>query len=129
MSVSPRAALLFCALACVLVASGEAAAQSVESFYKGRTVTMLVGASPGGINDISARLVARHLPRFIPGRPNIVVENQPGAGGLRTANHMYAIAPKDGSALAGLDRATPQLAIQGEAGAQFDPLKFTWLGS
>jgi tripartite-type tricarboxylate transporter receptor subunit TctC len=104
-------------------------AQTVEQFYRGRTVPLLVGFAPGGINDISARLVARHLPRFIPGRPNIVVENQPGAGGLRTANHMYSIAPKDGSALAGLDRATPQLAIQGEAGAQFDPLKFTWLGS
>ena len=109
--------------------STAAAAQSVEQFYRGRNVQMLVGFAPGGINDISARLVARHLPRFIPGRPNIVVENQPGAGGLRTANHIYSIAPKDGSVLAGLDRATPQLAIQGEAGVQFDPVKFTWLGS
>ena len=120
------------ALAALLLAGAVASAaeaQTVEQFYRGRTVQMLVGFAPGGINDISARLVARHLPRFIPGKPNIVVENQPGAGGLRTANHIYSIAPKDGSVLAGIDRATPQLAIQGEPGVQFDPVKFTWLGS
>jgi tripartite-type tricarboxylate transporter receptor subunit TctC len=129
MSASPRAALLFCALACVLVASGEAAAQSVEAFYKGRTITMVVGASPGGINDISARLVARHLPRFIPGSPNIIVQNNPGGGGLVTANRLYFNAEKDGSVLAKLERAVPQLVIQGHANATFDPARFTWLGS
>jgi tripartite-type tricarboxylate transporter receptor subunit TctC len=112
-----------------LIVACPSEAQTVEQFYRGRTLPLLVGFAPGGINDISARLVAKHLPRFIPGKPNIVVENQPGAGGLRTANHMYSIAAKDGSVLAGLDRATPQLAIQGDPGAQFDPLKFTWLGS
>jgi tripartite-type tricarboxylate transporter receptor subunit TctC len=111
------------------LAALPAHAQSVEQFYKGRSVQLLVGFAPGGINDIAARLVAKNLPRFIPGKPSIVVENQPGAGGLRTANHMYNVAAKDGSVLAGLDRATPQLAIQGDPGAQFDPQKFTWLGS
>jgi tripartite-type tricarboxylate transporter receptor subunit TctC len=129
MSVSSRAALLFCAFACALAACGEAAAQSVEAFYKGRTVTMLVGTSPGGINDISARLVARHLPRFIPGTPNIIVQNNPGSGGLVTANRLYFNAEKDGSVLAKLERAVPQLAIQGHANATFDPARFTWLGS
>ena len=66
-----------------------ASAQSVEQFYKGRTITMLVGTSPGGINDISARLVARHFGRFVPGNPSIVVQNNPGAGGLVTANRLY----------------------------------------
>jgi tripartite-type tricarboxylate transporter receptor subunit TctC len=122
--ISLLAALSLCALA-----AGPARAQSVEQFYHGRTVPLLVGFAPGGINDIAARLVAKHLPRFIPGKPSMVVENQPGAGGLRTANHMYSIAAKDGSVLAGLDRATPQLAIQGDPGAQFEPRKFTWLGS
>jgi len=129
MTVIPRAALLFCALTCALPASGEASAQSVESFYKGRTITMLVGASPGGINDISARLVARHLHRFIPGTPNIIVQNNPGSGGLVTANRLYFNAEKDGSVLAKLERAVPQLAIQGHANAMFDPARFTWLGS
>jgi tripartite-type tricarboxylate transporter receptor subunit TctC len=114
----------------VLAASpGDAGAQAVEQFYKGRSVTLLVGTSPGGINDISARLVARHLARFIPGHPSIIVQNNPGGGGLVTANRLYLNSEKDGSVLAKLERAVPQLAIQGNANAQFDPTKFNWLGS
>jgi tripartite-type tricarboxylate transporter receptor subunit TctC len=124
-----RALSLLCGVALALLIARQASAQSVEQFYKGRAVTMLVGASPGGINDISARLVARHLSRFIPGAPSIVVQNNPGAGGLVTANRLYFNADKDGSVLAKLERAVPQLAIQGNANAQFDPAKFTWLGS
>ncbi|MDB5649570.1 MAG: extra-cytoplasmic solute receptor, partial [Hyphomicrobiales bacterium] len=66
-----------------------AADAAVEAFYKGRTIQMLVGFAPGGINDIAARLVARQLPRFLPGSPQIVVQNQPGAGGLNVANYIY----------------------------------------
>ena len=121
------AAALACGLA--LAIARDAAAQSVEQFYKGRTVTLLVGTSPGGINDISARLVARHLARFIPGTPSIVVQNNPGGGGLVTANRLYFNAEKDGSVLAKLERAVPQLAIQGNPNAQFEPAKLTWLGS
>jgi len=106
-----------------------AQAQSVEQFYKGRAVTMLVGTAPGGINDISARLVAKHLGRFIPGNPAIVVQNNPGAGGLITANKLYNSAEKDGSVLAKFERAVPQVQIQGDANAQFDSTKFVWLGS
>jgi tripartite-type tricarboxylate transporter receptor subunit TctC len=121
--------LLVSALCCALQATQHATAQSVESFYRGRTITMLVGTSPGGINDISARLVARHLSRFLPGNPTIVVQNNPGGGGLVTANRLYVNSDKDGSVLAKLERAVPQLAIQGNSNAQFDPAKFTWLGS
>jgi tripartite-type tricarboxylate transporter receptor subunit TctC len=116
-------------LATTAAESGSAVAQPVEPFYKGRSVTMLVGSAPGGINDISARLVARHLARFIPGHPNIVVQNNPGGGGLVTANRLYLNSEKDGSVLAKLERAVPQLAIQGSGNAQFDPTRFTWLGS
>src|ERR1700757_4041839 len=131
MPASPRAALLFlvCSLCCGPSMAQQAAAQSIESFYKGRTVTMLVGTSPGGINDLSARLVARHLTRFIPGNPFIVVQTQPGAGGLVAANRLYRGVERDGSVLAKLERAVPQLAIQGNRNASFDPTKFTWLGS
>jgi tripartite-type tricarboxylate transporter receptor subunit TctC len=121
--------LLICGLCCGLQATQHATAQSVEPFYRGRTITMLVGTSPGGINDISARLVARHLSRFLPGNPTIVVQNNPGGGGLVTANRLYVNSDKDGSVLAKLERAVPQLAIQGHSNAQFDPAKFTWLGS
>jgi tripartite-type tricarboxylate transporter receptor subunit TctC len=122
-------AVLVCTLTAALTTAGSAVAQSVEAFYRGRTVTMLVGTAPGGINDISARLVARHLGRFIPGNPTIIVQNNPGGGGLVTANRLYFNAEKDGAVLAKLERAVPQLAIQGDPNAQFDPAKFGWLGS
>ena len=120
---------LACSACVALSTTHDAAAQSVEAFYKGRAITMLVGAAPGGINDISARLVARHLPRFVPGSPSVIVQNNPGAGGLVNANRIFVNAEKDGTVLAKLERAVPQLAIQGHPNAQFDPAKFTWLGS
>jgi tripartite-type tricarboxylate transporter receptor subunit TctC len=114
---------------CLGLLVDPAAAQSEGEFYRGRTITLMVGAAPGGINDISARLVARHLGRFIPGQPTIIVQTMPGAGGLVLANRLYHGAEKDGSVLAKLERAVPQLAIQGDRNANFDPTKFTWLGS
>src|SRR5437764_3723513 len=131
MASSHTSGSIICAfgLFAALLTATAAAAQPVERFYRGRTITMLVGSAPGGINDISARLVARHLGRFIPGHPGIVVQNNPGAGGLVTANRLYFTADKDGATLAKLERAVPQLAIQGHANAAFDPRKFTWLGS
>jgi tripartite-type tricarboxylate transporter receptor subunit TctC len=108
---------------------GPARAQSVEQFYKGRQVTMVVGSAPGGINDISARFVARHLGRYIPGNPSIVVQNQPGAGGIAAANRLYNVFEHDGSVIAKLERAVPMLAIQGDSNVSFDSAKFNWLGS
>src|SRR4051812_22098389 len=89
----------------LVAAASAAAAQSVEQFYKGRNMTLIVGYAPGGINDIAGRLVARHMVKFIPGHPNMIVQNMPGAGGLVTANHLYNVAEKDGSVIAGLGRA------------------------
>jgi tripartite-type tricarboxylate transporter receptor subunit TctC len=110
-------------------AAGPACAQSVEQFYKGRQVTMVVGSAPGGINDISARFVARYLGRYVPGNPSIVVQNQPGAGGIAAANRLYNVFERDGSVIAKLERAVPMLAIQGDPNVNFDPAKFNWLGS
>jgi tripartite-type tricarboxylate transporter receptor subunit TctC len=124
-----RTPLTAIAAALTLAAASPVSAQSVESFYKGRNTTLIVGYAPGGINDIAGRLVARHIVKFIPGRPNMVVQNMPGAGGLVTANHLYNVSEKDGSVIAGLGRAVPQLAYLGDPNARFDPLKFTWLGS
>src|SRR5262245_47868181 len=112
-----------------LLAISPASAQSVEQFYKGKTVTVLVGTSPGGINDITARFAAKHLSRFIPGHPLLNVQYTPGGGGLVTANRIYNAAEKDGTVLAKLERATPQLAVQGHPQVQFDPMKLVWLGS
>ena len=126
MMLPPRLALTVL-LGAVL--SPAVAAQTPEQFYKGRTVTLIVGFAPGGINDISARVVGKHLGRFIPGNPTIVVQNLPGAGGLGAGNRLYNVAEKDGSVIAGLGRSVPQLAIQGAPNVSFDPQKFTWLGS
>src|SRR5215470_13875750 len=114
--------------AAALTAAESAAAQSVEQFYRGRTINFLVASAPGGINDLSARLMSRHLGNHIPGRPTIVVQNLQAAG-LVLANRIYAGAEKDGTAIAILERGVPQLAIQGDPNARFDPLKMTWLGS
>ena len=120
------------AILCVstgLTAMTQASAQTVEQFYKGKTITVLVGTSPGGINDITARFAAKHLTRFIPGNPTLSVQYTPGGGGLVTANRIYNASEKDGLTIAKLERATPQLAVQGHSQVQFDPLKFVWLGS
>jgi len=114
--------------AAALTAAESAAAQSVEQFYRGRTINFLVASAPGGINDLTARLMSRHLGNHIPGRPTLVVQNLQSAG-LVLANRIYAGAEKDGTAIAILERGVPQLAIQGDPNARFDPLKMTWLGS
>ena len=130
MTVVTRRAALSLLGGLTAVAIGDAAhAQSVVQFYKGRQVTMIVGTAPGGINDISARFVARYLGKYIPGNPTIVVENQPGAGGITSANRLANTFSQDGSVIVKLERAVPLMAIQGDPNVHFDPLKLTWLGS
>ena len=121
------------ALALVLLAGvalcQPASAQSVADFYKGKTIRISVGTSPGGVNDISARLVGRYLGKYIPGNPVINIQNQPGAGGIVGANRIAHTAEKDGTELAIMERGVPQFAIAGDANAKFDPLTLTWIGS
>jgi len=123
--------LLSCAVfaAIALTAAQPAAAQEVEAFYKGRAVTMIIPTAPGGINDISGRPVARNPGRFVPGGPTFVVQNVPGGGGLVAANRLANTAERDGSVIAIIQRAVPQLAIEGNPNARFDPSKLTWIGS
>src|SRR5262245_11984583 len=86
------------------LAATPAAAQSVADFYTGKQITMIVGSTVGGGYDNQARLVARHLGRHIPGNPTIIVQNMPAAGSLAATNHMFNIAPKDGSTIALVQR-------------------------
>jgi tripartite-type tricarboxylate transporter receptor subunit TctC len=127
------AAALFCGLGVTIAqlqgARAQAGAQTVEQFYKGRTVTLIVPSATAGINDLSGRLVARHIGRFIPGQPTVTVENKPREGGHGLLNDFTATAPRDGSVIAIVQRAVPLLAIQGAPEAKFDPQAFTWLGS
>jgi tripartite-type tricarboxylate transporter receptor subunit TctC len=115
--------------AACLLAVGPALAQSVEDFYRGRTVTIDVGFGPGGGYDRHARTLARHLGRHIPGNPSIVVRNVPGAAGLVLANQLFHSAPKDGTEFGTFNRTVPLDPLLDNPQARYDPRKFTWLGS
>ena len=105
-----------------------ARAQSVEEFYKGKTINLLIGFSVGGGYDFYARHLARFMGKHIPGKPTIVPQNMAGAGSLRAASFLFSAAPKDGTAIGTFARTTginPLL----ESGATFDGTKFAWIGS
>lgn len=116
------------AIAASVLAVLPAHAQTVEQFYAGKTITLSIGFQAGGGYDIYGRLVAKHMAKHIPGKPTIVVQNMPGAGSMRAAQHLYSIAPKDGTALATFGRQmgiTPLINPQ----AKYDGTKFNWIGS
>lgn len=106
-----------------------AAANGVEDFYRGRTLTVLISYSVGGGYDLYARLLAHYLGRHIPGNPNVVPQNMPGAGGLRAANYLFSAAPKDGSMIGTFSRSIPTMPLVTPQDAHFDGRKFSWIGS
>lgn len=120
--------LTFLALA-TLAAAAPAAAQPAAEFYRGKTVTIIVGFPAGGGYDANSRVLARHMGRFIPGNPTVVASNMPGAGSLVAANHMFNAAPKDGTAIGIIASSVAVEPFLRNAQARFDPLKFGWLGS
>jgi len=120
-----RGIALMPAAAMMLVGASAIAADP----YAGKTIDFEVGADVGGGYDIYARALARHMGRHIPGNPQIVPQNMPGAGSLRVANYIYQVAPRDGTAFATMGRASVVAQLFGQGGAQFDPRRFTWLGS
>jgi tripartite-type tricarboxylate transporter receptor subunit TctC len=107
----------------------SAHADSVEDFYKGKTVNVIVGYSVGGGYDLYGRLVARHLGNHIPGHPALVVQNMTGAGSLRAALFLYSVAPKDGTAIGTFGRTIAITPLLTPATANFDGTRFSWLGS
>ena len=117
------------AAAAVLMGAAQAAAQNPADFYKGSNVTILVGSGAGGGYDLYARVLARHLGRHIPGEPHIVVQNMPGADGITALNHIYAIAPRDGSMLSATYNTLPLDPLFGGPASRFDPFKLSWIGS
>src|SRR5947209_14897372 len=112
----------------VAALSTAASADPVGDFYRGQTITLLVGANTGGGYDAYARPVSRHLGRFIPGEPNIVVRHMGSAGGLPAANSLYTVGSKDGLTIGALQRHTPYEALRGNKAIVYDPFKFIWLG-
>ena len=100
-----------------------------KSFYKGKTLTVMIGYGAGGGYDMYSRTLARFISKHIPGNPKVVGKNMPGAGSLKLANWMYSVAPKNGTVFATIARGAPVHSLLGGKGARFDATKFNWLGS
>jgi tripartite-type tricarboxylate transporter receptor subunit TctC len=121
------AALAAAAMAMAAIAPSRAAE---SEFFAGKTVQVLIGFSSGGGYDLYARTVAHHLGRHLPGNPQLLPQNMPGAGSLKVVNYLYNVAPKDGTAIALFAPGVMSEPLLGRgAGAQFDATKFSWLGS
>ena len=125
----PRA-IRFSALAgfAVLLMPASGAAQSIEEFYRGKTLNMIIGYATGGSNDIYARAVARHIGRHIPGNPTVVPRNMPGGGSLVAANHVFNVAPKDGTTLALIAPTIPLEERLGVPNVKLKSAEFNWIG-
>ncbi len=106
-----------------------AASDNVSRFYSGKSIQLAIGYGVGGGYDAYARALARHMGRHIPGNPNIVPQNMPGAGSRVAANWLYNVASKDGSAMAMVGQNTPLDQALREKGIQFDAAKFNWIGN
>ena len=126
--MQPRLTPVLVGLACLWAAVASPAAHA-EDFYKGKTITLIVGNAAGGGYDLYARLLARHMGRHIPGEPSFVVKNQPGAGGMVFSNAMYSQAPRDGLTIGMMSRGNPLEPVLGNPAAKFRAENFTWLGT
>ena len=128
--ISTRLSLRIFVLAVGVLASMAARGQdAVARFYKGRTVTIVVGTTEGGGYDTCARFIARFLPRHIPGNPNVVVANMPGAGSNQAAQHIFYTAPKDGTWIGSIFAGAILEPLIGTTTVHHDPSKFQYLGS
>jgi len=123
------ARMLSCALALSAMSPAAAGTADQAEFYKGKTITLITSTGVGGTYDVIARLVARIMPRYLPGHPGIVVQNMPGGGNLLATNFIYGIAPKDGTAIATIHSAMPLHQVLDSQGVRYDADRFNWLGS
>ena len=123
-----RSAPIACGILTALSISSAQAA-GVEDFYKGKTVSLIIGYSVGGGYDLYGRLLARHIGKYIPGNPTIVPQNMTGAGSFRAASFLYAAAPKDGSVFGTFGRTIATTPLLTPVSAPLDATKLTWLGS
>ena len=121
--------LAIAAFACLMLGAKFVHADPAEDFYTGRQMTMLVSASPGGVYATHALALAPYIAAHLPGKPNIIVDYFPGAGGLRAMNFLYANAPKDGSVVALIQSAVPYAPLYGIEAAKFDPMQMNFIGS
>ena len=117
------------AIAAAFALSSPASAASGKSFYKGKTVKIIVGASSGGGYGTYARTVGRYISEYIPGKPRIITQFMQGAASIRAANFVYNVAPQDGTVIGAVQRAIPFLPLYGKRGPKYDPQKFNYVGS
>jgi len=125
LSVSISALTLLGALA---VSSGPAVADAVADFYKGKTVTIIVAAGPGGNYSVYSLLLSPYWKKYLPGHPTFIIQNMGGAGGTKAANYLANSAPNDGSYIGILESTTPLNARLRATGVKYDPSKFHYLG-
>jgi tripartite-type tricarboxylate transporter receptor subunit TctC len=120
-----------CGVAALIVAlsASNACAQAPADFYRGKSIELYINVSVGGGYDLYARMVARHLGKHIPGNPTILPKNMEGGGGMRLANWLYNVGPKDGTAIASVARAMAFEPLLGNKGAQYDGRRFNYIGS
>src|SRR5213082_1676495 len=121
-----KPALIALAAALPPLLSAEAAAQPN---FAGKTITIIVGYKPGGGYDATARMISRHLPQHLPGKPTVIVQNMPGGNSIIAANHMYNVAKPDGLTIGTFNRNLPIAQLTSVQGVKFDIIKFAWIGS
>jgi tripartite-type tricarboxylate transporter receptor subunit TctC len=99
------------------------------TYYEGKVIKLVVAFPPGGGYDRMARILAKYLPKYVPGKPNVIVENLPGASGMIGANQIYSMTKPDGLTIGAINRVTPSAQLLKIEGAKFDILKYAWIGS
>jgi tripartite-type tricarboxylate transporter receptor subunit TctC len=117
-------------LTAVLTASltvPQALADPIADFYRGKTVSFVIGSGEAGVYDLGGRLMARYLARYIPGNPTLVPQNMPGASSVRAASYLYSVAPRDGTAF-GTAQPTIVLNKLLDPAAKYEPEKYVWIG-
>jgi tripartite-type tricarboxylate transporter receptor subunit TctC len=121
--------LFFALLLAASMALPRASAQTADDFYKGRQIRFIVGTAAGQDYDAWSRLIGRHLTRFIPGNPTVIVENMPGAGHILATNYLFNLALRDGTVIGMVSRNITEAYMMNLANVRFDPGRFNWIGS
>jgi tripartite-type tricarboxylate transporter receptor subunit TctC len=129
LEVPMHKAILFIVLAVILSLSASSASPADTPFYKGKTITIVAGTKAGDVYDLYARLFAQYLPKYIPGSPNVIVQNMPGAGSMIAANYVYNVSNPDGLTIGAIFPALYFDQIVGRSEVKFDWSKFAWIGS
>jgi len=124
-----RLCRMMAAAGLTLVAGGQGVCAAESDYYKGKQIRLIVSTDAGGAYDTYARLIVQVLKDYIPGNPAIIIQNMPGASGLKTANYMYASAPRDGSVIASTHASILTTQLTSPGAATFESTRFSWIGS